>query len=103
MLNNGWKIKCLSSPNEFDSERIFETDIPRDVHSVLFDNSLIVDPFREDNFKQCRWVSRCNWLFLREFTIDSSFANKKLELVFDGIDTYSSINLCLDNDIFHAG
>ena len=93
LLNGTWKLECLSSQDALLPGDVFDIEVPGDVHRTLLDESMIPDPFWSENYKDCDWVSRCDWLIYRDFTVAPSLKGKKLELVFDGIDTYSSVRL----------
>ncbi len=93
LLNGMWKLECLSSQEALLPGDVFEISVPGDVHQTLMDESIIPDPFWGENYKECDWVSRCDWLIYRDFTVDPSLKGKKLLLSFDGVDTYSSIRL----------
>ena len=92
-LNGAWHLECLSSQQKVLPGDVFNIDVPGDVHKTLIEDAIIPDPFWAENYKQCDWVSRCDWLIYRDFTVDALFKGKKLELVFNGIDTYSSVRL----------
>ncbi len=103
LLDGTWKLECLSSQGPLLRGDVFDIAVPGDVHQTLLDESVIPDPFWAENYKDCDWVSRCDWLIYRDFTVDASLKGKRLELVFDGIDTYASVRLngrllgCTDN------
>lgn len=87
-LNDKWLVK-----SENDSIQ-FITNIPIEVHSDLYKNRIMEHPFFGDNEKRTQWVAKRNWVYEKEFDVDSSFLLKEnLELVFEGIDTYSEISL----------
>ena len=87
-LNDKWQVT-----SENDSIQ-FTTNIPNEVHLDLFKNKVIEHPFFGDNEKQIQWVGENDWIYEKEFDVDSSFlSNENLELVFGGIDTYSYVYL----------
>ena len=87
-LNYKWQVT-----SENDSIQ-FTTNIPNEVHLDLFKNKVIEHPFFGDNEKNIQWVAENNWIYEKEFDVDSSFlSNENLELVFGGIDTYSDVYL----------
>ena len=87
-LNDKWQVT-----SENDSIQ-FTTNIPNEVHLDLFKNKVIEHPFFGDNEKQIQWVGENDWIYEKEFDVDSSFlSNENLELVFGGIDTYSDVYL----------
>ena len=92
LLNGVWQLNCLDSGMITD-DGLFEINVPGDVHQSLLEASLIPDPFWADNYKRCDWVSRCQWNISRKFEVPASMKGKSLNLVFDGIDTYSTVKL----------
>lgn len=90
-LNDNWLIKSAN-----DSIKL-TTNIPNETHFDLCKNKIIPHPFWGDNEKHIQWVAESNWIYEKEFDVDSSFlTSENIELVFDGVDTYSDIYL---NDI----
>lgn len=91
-IDKNWSIKT-----ENDSIRIV-TDIPNEIHLDLYNNKVIEHPFFGDNEKRVQWVADKNWIYEKDFDVDSSFlSNENLELVFSGIDTYSEV--CLNEKL----
>ncbi len=87
-LNDNWLVK-----SEYDSVKI-STNIPNEIHSDLYKNKTIPHPFFEDNEKLIQWVAKKTWIYEREFDVDSTIISaENVEIVFDGIDTYSDIYL----------
>jgi beta-mannosidase len=87
-LNNGWK---------FTSE-IYNTDypanIPGSIHTDLFRNNLIPDPFTGQNEKDLQWIDTLDWIYKTEFPKPEGLkTNDQLELIFKGIDTYADVFL----------
>lgn len=90
-LNDNWLVKSAN-----DSIKL-TTNIPNETHFDLCKNKIIPHPFLGDNEKHIQWVADSTWIYEKEFDVDSSFLkNENIELVFDGVDTYSDIYL---NDI----
>ena len=90
-LNDNWLVKSAN-----DSIKL-TTNIPNEIHFDLYKNKVIPHPFFGDNEKNIQWVSENDWTYEKEFDVDSSFlTNENIELVFEGIDTYSDIYL---NDV----
>jgi beta-mannosidase len=87
-LNYKWQVTSENGSIQFT------TNIPNEVHLDLFKNKVIEHPFFGDNEKNIQWVAENNWIYEKEFDVDSSFlSNENLELVFGGIDTYSDVYL----------
>jgi beta-mannosidase len=90
-LNDNWLVN-----SENDSIKL-TTNIPNEINFNLYINKVIPHPFFGDNEKNIQWISENDWKYEKEFDVDSSFlTNENIELIFEGIDTYSDIYL---NDI----
>jgi beta-mannosidase len=67
------------------------TDVPGDIHPTLQKAGILPDPFIELNAEKCLWTGERDWWYRRDITIPKSFDGEKIELVFDGIDTYAGV------------
>lgn len=68
--------------------------VPGTVHTDLFSNKIIDDPFFGDNEKKLQWIDTCRWEYQTSFNCDSTLlANRHVELQFDGLDTYAKVFL----------
>jgi len=77
-----------------DSSIILHNVDPSDIHLALVHGGIIPNPFYRDNEKQLQWIGEENWLLETEFDIDKPLLNnEKVELVFEGLDTYADISL----------
>jgi len=77
-----------------DSSIILHYVDPSDIHLALVHGGIIPNPFYRDNEKQLQWIGEENWLLETEFDIDKPLLNnEKVELVFEGLDTYADISL----------
>lgn len=87
-LNDKWLVTSENNSIQFT------TNIPNEVHSDLYKNRIMEHPFFGDNEKNTQWIAKRNWVYEKEFDVDSSFLLKEnQELVFEGIDTYSEVSL----------
>ncbi|HOZ30169.1 MAG TPA: hypothetical protein PLL66_04565 [Bacteroidales bacterium] len=86
-LNSGWEF-YYEKTNKW-----YPAKIPGNIHTDLFANGLIPDPFFNTNSDSLKWISEKDWKYRKEFDLSSDFINRNLELVFDGIDTYSEVFL----------
>lgn len=66
-LDNNWLVK-----SENDSI-LLTTNIPNEIHSDLYNNKIIPHPFFGDNEKHVQWVADKNWIYEKEFDVDSFF------------------------------
>lgn len=72
----------------------YPAKVPGEVHLDLLRNKLIDDPFYRDNEKKLQWIEKEDWNYKTIFDVSSALlANKNLDLVFDGLDTYAEVYL----------
>lgn len=68
--------------------------VPGTIHTDLFLNKLIPDPFYGTNEKQLQWIENENWEYKTSFAITQTEKNNaNCLLQFDGLDTYATIYL----------
>lgn len=72
----------------------YKATIPGTVHTDLFQNQLISDPFFGANEKQLQWIENENWEYETYFMIsEAELKNQNIDLEFDGLDTYATVFL----------
>ncbi len=86
-LDKGWEFYYPKT------EKWYPATVPGNIHTDLFANGLIKDPFFGTNADSLAWISNQEWTYRTEFDISSDFINRNLELVFDGIDTHAEVFL----------
>lgn len=68
--------------------------VPGTIHTDLFENNIIPDPFFGTNEKQLQWIENENWEYETKFNLTKSeLKNQNIDLLFEGIDTYATIYL----------
>lgn len=68
------------------------TTVPGDVHSTLIERNMIAHPYYGHNDLNCRWIEEKEWWYRTKFQLDNRPAqHEKLELVFEGLDTFATI------------
>lgn len=68
--------------------------VPGTVHTDLFKNGLIPDPFYSDNEKRLQWIEEKNWVYKTTFALaPSELKSQTIELLFEGLDTYADVFL----------
>jgi len=73
---------------------LYPASVPGSVHTDLFNNQLIKDPFYSDNEKDLQWIENEDWEYIGIFNCDESLLkNKHIELNFAGLDTYAKVFL----------
>ncbi|MEI6594389.1 MAG: glycoside hydrolase family 2 protein [Bacteroidota bacterium] len=96
-LNSNWLFKQIGKGMWMPAK------VPGSVHSDLFENKIIADPFFADNEKLIQWVENEDWEYNTEFMCSPKELNSKnIEIKFDGLDTYAKVllngNLILQAD-----
>ena len=87
-LNQGWSF----SSEIYDQS--FPATIPGSVHTDLFENNLIPDPFKGKVEPDLQWISTLNWIYEKDFTKPGNLSpNHQIEIVFNGLDTYADVYL----------
>ena len=90
-LSQGW---CLQNNNQTIRECNFQ--IPATVHTILYNRSVIPDPYYRFNDVLLRWVALDGWIFTNQFDLGSGMKMnemKRIYLQFDGLDTVCDIEL----------
>jgi beta-mannosidase len=68
--------------------------VPGTIHTDLLKNKLIPEPFYSDNEDKLQWIGDSDWIYKTTFNLPKDFnLNKKIELVFEGLDTAAKIFL----------
>lgn len=68
--------------------------IPGTIHTDLFENRLIPNPFLDTNEKDLQWIENENWEYETKFNLSKSeLKNQNIDLIFEGLDTYATIYL----------
>jgi beta-mannosidase len=68
--------------------------VPGTIHTDLFENQLIPNPFFGTNEKQLQWIENENWEYETKFNLTKSeLKNQNIDIIFEGLDTYATIYL----------
>lgn len=88
-INKNWKFREQGRNNWYQAK------VPGTIHTDLMTNKIIDDPFYRINEKKVQWIDKTNWEYYTEFEVNNlnEKKDKTIELVFEGIDTYSEIRL----------
>lgn len=71
-----------------------KAEVPGCVHTDLYKNKLIPDPFFANNETQLQWIENEDWEYKTNFKITKNdLQNDKIELFFEGLDTYAKVFL----------
>ena len=87
-LNKNWEFTCSVYDNTFPSS------VPGSVHTNLFKNELIPDPFCGNNENDLQWIDTLDWTYINEFSKPANLnKNDLITFIFKGLDTYTKIYL----------
>ena len=68
--------------------------VPGTVHTDLFQNKIIPDPFLGSNEKQLQWIENEDWEYQTSFSVSKKEVNNEhCILEFQGLDTYAEVYL----------
>ncbi|HRE77425.1 MAG TPA: glycoside hydrolase family 2 protein [Flavobacterium sp.] len=88
LSSENWTFKKVNDSNWFSAK------VPGTIHTDLFQNNLIPDPFFGANEKELQWIEEEDWLYKTDFQITKDeLENNIIELNFDGLDTYATVFL----------
>ena len=83
-----WNVQKFSD-NGWSKARV-----PGTIHTDLFLNHQIPDPFYGSNEKQLQWIEAQNWVYQTHFNISKKeISTQNKELVFYGLDTHAQVYL----------
>ena len=87
-LNGNWKFTSSIYKN------FLPASVPGSVHTDLFTNQLIPDPFIGSNENDLQWVDTLDWIYVNEFSKPANVnKNDLITFIFKGLDTYTKIYL----------
>ncbi len=87
-LNEEWQYR------EKGTSQFFPATVPGTIHTDLFRNGTIADPYLGTNENKLQWIETKTWEYTTTFVCSKEIRKKKhLELEFDGIDTYADVYL----------
>jgi beta-mannosidase len=77
----------------FDDSAWLDVAVPGDVHTALIAAKRIPQPFNDRNEDACRWVEDREWWYRLTFTPEQNRLqeDERLQLVFNGLDTFAAI------------
>lgn len=88
-INENWTFRQADDEN---TSFLPVSQFPTNVHLDLVANGLIREPFFSKNEDELQWVGEEAWEYQTSF-VGPSRIDKKAFLVFEGLDTYSSVSL----------
>lgn len=73
---------------------LLKATVPGTVHTDLFNNKLIPDPFFGDNEQKLQWIENKNWIYKTDFLVsEKELKHSNLNLIFYGLDTFADVFL----------
>lgn len=88
LSSENWQFKNSKDKNWLPAK------VPGTVHLDLMNNKIIPDPYKDENEKKVQWVENDDWEYQTNFKISpQEIKNNNIELVFNGLDTFSEIYL----------
>ena len=79
---------------EVDSVNWMNARVPGTVHTDLYGNKKIPNPYYGDNEAKCQWIEQRDWEYKSNIVVTSDMRSKThIELTFEGLDTYADIYL----------
>jgi len=96
-----WKLKDFA-PGEGEAQRVHEgpsdadgwidVAVPGDVHTALLAAGRIADPYYNTQELDCAWVEQRVWWYTTTFVGPTALgADERLQLVFEGLDTFATV------------
>lgn len=87
-MHSDWQFR------EVGKDTWYAATIPGCVHTDLFNSNLIPDPFYRDNEQKQQWIGKTDWEYRTTFNLtEEDLAREKIEIVFEGLDTYANVFL----------
>lgn len=81
-----WKFKAC------EEKEWLPAVVPGCVHTDLLRAGIIADPFYGTNEHDLQWIDKIDWEYETLFDVEEQLLSaSKLELVFDGLDTYADV------------
>jgi beta-mannosidase len=97
-LDEGWQIRLVPGQAEAKEHpkaaAWLPARVPGTVQTDLIAAGVVPDPFLADNEGAIQWVGLSDWQYRSRFKIDAATsARERIELVFDGLDTFAEVRL----------
>ncbi len=87
-IDKNWQFRQVGK------EDWLPASVPGTVHTDLLANNKIADPFYRTNEKDEQWIENEDWEYKTSFEVNGIvFAMDRVELLFNGLDTYADIYL----------
>lgn len=88
ILSQNWKFRQVGKIHWLPAI------VPGTVHTDLFNNGLIEDPYYRLNEHYLQWIDKADWEYSTEIEVThENLAKRNIDLTFEGIDTYADVFL----------
>jgi len=88
LLDNNWKFR------EKGSNNLMTAFVPGTVHTDLYYNKTIQDPFSGNAEKDLQWIEKSDWEYQLTFNAEDKILSQQIiEITFEGLDTYAKVYL----------
>ena len=100
LFDQKYNIKAITLPHSFREKydrkvydkKWLKAQVPGCVHTDLYVNNIIPDPFYGTNEKDLQWISDESWEYKTILDLDNEFISKEVQLLkFYGLDTYAKV------------
>lgn len=85
-LNEKWEFRRTGT------KEWLPATVPGSVHTDLFKNKKIADPFSYQN-NEISWIDTCDWEYRTFFSVSKDVSVGEADILFEGLDTYASVYL----------
>lgn len=87
-IDSGWTF------GQSDKNERYPATVPGCVHTDLYHNSLIPEPYYGQNEAKLQWIERRDWVYTTTFDLPDGVHNSEhVDLVVDGLDTLATVAL----------
>lgn len=87
-MNTGWKFRQARLTNWYPAT------VPGVIHTDLYANKIIDDPFFRLNERGQQWIDKEDWMYETYFDVSGeTMAKSNIILFFSGLDTYADVYL----------
>lgn len=97
-LSGDWRFRLFPGDAQAaanrDASDWHAAKVPGSVHTDLFANKLIPDPYVGAPEAGLQWIGLADWEYAGRFDVDAATLQRKhVALVFDGLDTFATVEL----------
>ena len=95
-LRTGWTVRAITGDASGRVPEIYPAEVPGCVHTDLMAAGAIPDPYLDGNETALRWMQEIDWCYAAvldpdDLSLEPPRLDERVDLVFDGIDTISTV------------